>query len=95
MVIEAPARRLGISVGEAMSLPSLARGRLVAGHRGLDRRISSVNMMEVPDIGGYVRAGELLVTTAYPLRDDARSMHQLVLMLAGKVLAGLALKPGR
>jgi len=90
-----PVLRLGISVAEAMSLPSLARGRLVAGRNGLDRRISSVNMMEVPDIGGYVRAGELLVTTAYPLRDDAHAMNELVHILAAKDLAGLALKPGR
>jgi purine catabolism regulator len=94
-VVLESARRLGITVAEAMSLPSLARGRLVAGRGGADRRISSVNMMEVPDIGAYVRAGELLVTTAYPLRDDARAMNQLVQMLAGRDLAGLALKPGR
>ena len=95
MLTEAPVRRLGITVGEAMSLPSLAHGRLVAGRGGSTRRISSVNMMEVPDIGAYVRAGELLVTTAYPLRGDAAAMKELVQMLAGKDLAGLALKPGR
>ncbi len=86
---------MGISVREALRLPSLARGRLVAGARGLDRRITSVNMMEVPDIGAYVRAGELLVTTAYPLRDDAAALDELVGMLASRDLAGLALKPRR
>ena len=86
---------MGISVREALRLPSLARGRLVAGVRGLDRRITSVNMMEVPDIGAYVRAGELLVTTAYPLRDDAAALDELVGMLASRDLAGLALKPRR
>jgi len=88
-------RRVGITVGEALAFPSLARGRLVAGRSGLGRRISSVNMMEVPDIEAYVRAGELLVTTAYPLRDDARAVNELVQILVGKDLAGLALKPGR
>jgi purine catabolism regulator len=86
---------MGITVREALVLPSLARGRLVTGERGLERRITSVNMMEVPDIGAYVRAGELLVTTAYPLRDDARAVNDLVKMLASRGLAALALKPGR
>ena len=87
--------RVGITVREALFLPSLGRGRLVAGERGLERRITSVNMMEVPDIGAYVRAGELLVTTAYPLRNDARAVNELVQMLANRGLAALALKPGR
>ena len=92
---EAAGHRVGITVREALFLPSLGRGRLAAGERGLDRRITSVNMMEVPDIGAYVRPGELLVTTAYPLRDDARAVNELVKMLAGRGLAALALKPGR
>src|SRR5207244_1243583 len=93
--VEPATHRVGITVREALALPSLARGRLAAGARGLERRITSVNMMEVPDIGAYLRAGELLVTTAYPLRDDARAVNELVQMLALKGLAGLALKPGR
>ena len=93
--VEPAVHRVGITVREALVLPSLARGRLVAGERGLERRITSVNMMEVPDIGAYVRAGELLVTTAYPLRDDARALDELVTMLAARGLAALALKPGR
>jgi len=93
--VEPATHRVGITVREALVLPSLARGRLAAGARGLERRITSVNMMEVPDIGAYLRAGELLVTTAYPLRDDARAVNELVQMLALKGLAGLALKPGR
>jgi purine catabolism regulator len=93
--VDAAGRRVGITVREALMLPSLARGRLVAGAGGLERRITSVNMMEVPDIGAYVRPGELLVTTAYPLRDDTRAVNELVHMLATRELAGLALKPGR
>lgn len=93
--VEPAVHRVGITVREALLLPSLHRGRLVAGAGGLERRITSVNMMEVPDIGAYVRAGELLVTTAYPLRDDARAVNDLVKMLAGRGLAALAFKPGR
>lgn len=85
----------GITVGEAMQLRSLAGARVVAGQAGRQRVIRSVNMMEVPDIAAYVREGELLVTTAYPLRDDMSALTKLVPLLAARRLAGLALKPGR
>lgn len=85
----------GISVREALELPSLASARLIAGEAGLDRRIRSVNMMEVPDIEPWLREDELLVTTAYPLRESGRSLVDLVRLLTERGLAGLAVKPGR
>ena len=91
--IEAPVT--GISVREALELPSLAAARLLAGEAGLDRRIRSVNMMEVPDIERWLREDELLVTTAYPLRDGAGGLADLVRLLTEHGLAGLAVKPGR
>jgi purine catabolism regulator len=87
--------RIGITVEEAMGLPSLAHARVIAGRAGLGRSIRSVNVMEVPDIARWVREDELLVTTAYPLRDDADALVRLVPMLAERRLAALALKPGR
>jgi PucR family transcriptional regulator, purine catabolism regulatory protein len=82
-------------VEEALALPGLAGARLVAGAAGSGRRIRSVNMMEVPDIAAWLREGELLVTTAYPLRDHARALPDLIRLVADRGLAGLALKPGR
>jgi purine catabolism regulator len=51
--------------------------------------------MEVPDILRWVEADELLLTTAYPLRDDRAALADLVPGLAERGLAGLALKPAR
>ena len=45
----------GISVREALELPSLSPARVLAGEAGLERRIRSVNMMEVPDIERWLR----------------------------------------
>ena len=60
----------GVTVREILRLPPLANARLVAGESGLDRRVLHVNVMEVPDILPWVEPDELLLTTAYPLRDD-------------------------
>ncbi len=85
----------GITVAEAMALPCFSGARIIAGQGGRDRLIRSVNMMEVPDIGRYVLPGELLVTTAYPLRQDPEALARLVPLLVERALACLALKPNR
>lgn len=51
--------------------------------------------MEVPDILPWVQSDELLLTTAYPLRDDRAALSMLVPELAAKGLAGIAVKPDR
>lgn len=83
-----------LSLREAMTMAEpLRRSRLVAGDRGLDNIVQSVNVMEVPNILDWVRPGELLVTTMYPLRDDPGAVKALVPKLAEKGLAGLAVTP--
>jgi purine catabolism regulator len=85
----------GVPLREVLGLESLAGARVVGGASGLDRRVRRVSVMEVPDILRWVNADELLLTTAYPLRDDPAALVALVPELAAKGLAGLALKPAR
>jgi purine catabolism regulator len=83
-----------LTLREALTMVEpLRKSRVVAGKQGLDNVVESVNVMEVPDILDWVRAGELLVTTMYPLRDDAAAIETLVPCLAEKGLAGLAITP--
>ena len=83
-----------LTLREALTMVEpLRKSRVVAGKRGLDNVVESVNVMEVPDILDWVHQGELLVTTMYPLRDDAAAIETLVPRLAEKGLAGLAVTP--
>jgi purine catabolism regulator len=84
-----------ISVSRALDLPPLQHARVLAGMAGLERRVRHVNVMEVPDILPWVQPDELLLTTAYPLRDDRAALGTLVPELAAKGLAGIAIKPDR
>lgn len=68
---------------------------VVAGRAGLDRIVERVNVMEVPDILDFVRPNELLVTTAYPLRERSEELATLVQALDDAGLAGLGVKLGR
>jgi purine catabolism regulator len=84
-----------ITLRRALDLPPLRHARVLAGGADLERRVRQVNVMEVPDILPWVQADELLLTTAYPLRDDRAALGTLVPQLAAKGLAGIAVKPDR
>ena len=84
-----------ISLSELLKLPTLTHARVVGGHEGLRRPVRGINVMEVPDILDWVKPDELLLTTAYPLRDDPVALDALIPRLAERGLAGIALKPGR
>lgn len=77
-----------------MQLPCLERARLVAGAEGSARRIRVVNIMEVPDIVRWMRGGELLLTTAYPVKDDSSALLRLISALDNRGVSALAVKFG-
>jgi purine catabolism regulator len=84
-----------ISLARALQLGPLREARVVAGSAGIERPIRHVNVMEVPDILPWVQPDELLLTTAYPLRDERARLETLVPELAARGLAGIAIKPDR
>ncbi|MBI2762587.1 MAG: PucR family transcriptional regulator ligand-binding domain-containing protein [Chloroflexi bacterium] len=84
-----------IRLTDIVRLPILRAAQVVGGAAGLDRVVRSVNVMEVPDILEWVKPDELLLTTAYPLRDDPAALAALIPQLAERGLAGIALKPTR
>src|SRR3954471_2180787 len=85
----------GVPLRKPLRLPPLLRARVVAGAAGLDRLVSQINVMEVPDILPWVKPGQLLLSTAYPLRDERAALDALVPGLAERGLAGFAIKPAR
>lgn len=84
---------MGLTVREALRLPALSEAVLLAGEAGLDRVITSVNIMEVPNIARFVKKDELLLTTVYPIKDDPEAQANLISTLVNKGLAALAIKP--
>lgn len=84
-----------ISVADVMSLPAMRGAQVLAGHHGLNRAVRSVNIMEVPDVEAFVRSGDLLLTTAYPIHHDPSILNSLVKFFHERGLAALAIKRGR
>ena len=61
----------GVTVAELVETTALARATLRAGGEGLGRAVHRVQWMEVlDDFADYLAPGDLLLTTAYNLRDD-------------------------
>lgn len=84
-----------LTMREALRLPALHGSRIVAGSSGLDRQVTAANVMEVPDIESFIHAGDLLLTTAYPIRGREGGLRSLVDELVAHGVAGLAIKLGR
>ena len=90
-----PTPALGVALHAVLASEVLHGATVLAGAAGLDRTVSRMNVMEVPDIAAWVRPGELLLTTGYPLRSDPERLAGLVTELAGRGVAALAVKVGR
>jgi purine catabolism regulator len=84
-----------ITVREALSIGGLKKGQVVAGRKGLERPIRYVDVMEVPDAPLWIRKDEMLVTTAYAIKDNLDALQQLVGELAARGASALVIKPER
>ncbi len=69
--------------------------RVRAGELGLDRQVKSVNMMDAPDIIHYLKPDELLLTTAYAIREQPDQLLLLIGQMAESDCAGLGIKTKR
>lgn len=85
----------GITVRELLGMEVLAGARVLSGQEGLDHRITKMNVMEVPDILDWVKAGEFLLTTAYSIRETPEKLTGLIEAMSSKGVAGLGIKTKR
>ncbi len=83
------------TVREAMTIGAFAKAELVAGHSGLDRKVEWVRVMETPETVNGLREGDLLITTAFAVKDDRDAQLALVDGIARARGAALVVKPER
>ncbi|WP_396933475.1 PucR family transcriptional regulator [Mycolicibacterium sp.] len=84
-----------LTLRELLDDEVLSGAELIAGSSGLDRAISAVNVMTVPDIGRWVRQDEFLLATGYPLPRDDEDQAKLLVDLHQLGLAGIGIKLDR
>src|SRR5882672_9366165 len=79
------------TVREAMRFGAFATAKLVGGAEGVDRSIEWVRSMETPEV--QPRAGDLMFTTGFPIKDDTAAQIALVGRIAESGGAGLVVRP--
>uniref|UniRef100_UPI00286EEACB PucR family transcriptional regulator n=1 Tax=Anaerosporobacter sp. TaxID=1872529 RepID=UPI00286EEACB len=78
-----------------INLPSMEGCRVLTGEESLNNKIQGANVIEVPDIIDWLRPADVLITTAFPFRDDLSQLVNLLEQFAEKGIAGIAIKPKR
>ncbi|MFB5677544.1 PucR family transcriptional regulator [Paenibacillus terreus] len=84
-----------LTVEDALTIYPLSEGKLAAGKKGVTRMISSINLMDAPDVINWMKEGELLLTTAYAIRDSPEEFVTLLQKLNERGSSGLGIKLGR
>lgn len=84
-----------MNVVDLMNVPQFQTMKVIAGEQGVDRDITTVTMMDAPDIIRFLKEGELLVTTAYHVKDDVDSLLYLIEEMSARQCTALAIKTKR
>jgi purine catabolism regulator len=74
-----------VTVAQILGLDVLKEAKLLAGREGLDRRVTSVTVGEVPDIADWLSGGEMVLSTLYAVSGDRDRQREFCrrVMLAG------------
>lgn len=86
---------MNLSVEEALHVFPFSEAKLIAGDEGKSRIIKSINTMDAPDVANWIKTGELLLTTAFAIKDAPGDFLRLLQKLNERGSAGIGIKLGR
>ncbi|HDR8142832.1 TPA: PucR family transcriptional regulator ligand-binding domain-containing protein [Bacillus cereus] len=80
---------------DIMKIPIFNQAKLIAGHKGVEQEVYTVNMMDAPDIIHFLKKNELLVTSAYHFKDDMYALRELIIQMKKQGCTALGIKTKR
>ena len=86
---------MGLNISQMLEMECFAGARVIAGSRGINREVHLVTVMEVPDMAQWSTEHELILTAAYPFKDNTDAIMPVVQQLYSKNVACFAIKLGR
>ncbi|NLN48916.1 MAG: hypothetical protein GX154_07530 [Clostridiales bacterium] len=86
---------MNVLIKDIMDLSIFQEAKVVGGHNGLNKEVSSVTVAEVPDAADWLKGGELVVTTGYFIKDNDDSQKKWMTDLIKGGATALAIKPDR
>lgn len=85
-----------MTVYELLQVPSLKNNlKVIAGESGLDRKISSVTVIDTPDGLNWLRGNEVVITTAYAVSDKEETFIEFTKEVIHKGISALVVKLDR
>lgn len=69
---------MGVTVKALLKTSDFNNFEVLTGRKGLNRIISSVSVMDAPDIHKWLKGGEILMTTGYIMKDDTSKFLDLI-----------------
>ncbi|EOR23210.1 purine catabolism regulatory protein [Niallia nealsonii AAU1] len=84
-----------MKLAEILQKPIFDKVEVIAGHTGLNKEIKHITMMDAPDIVDYLNPNDLLVTTAYHLKDKPGVLLSLIKSMQEKDCTALGIKSKR
>lgn len=73
-----------ITLDKLLTINVLESYEVVAGTKHLDRRVSSVSVLETPEFEKYIIENSLILTTLYPIKEDVNLFKKLLHVLKEK-----------
>jgi purine catabolism regulator len=84
---------MGITVRQMLRIPELNRMKVIAGESGLDTNyVTTVTVLDAPDIQRWVHGGEFVITSGYILKDDPDSLARIIECLSRGGMAAIGIK---
>jgi purine catabolism regulator len=84
-------RLIAMKVANALKLGSLRGAKVVAGQDGLDREVRWAHVIEIPDPRNAIRAGQLVLTTAFGWPRDESALKEMIQAFVATGIAGVGL----
>ncbi len=86
---------MSVTLRELLETPLLKGITVLAGHRGLDRQVTSVTVLDAPDGVNWLQGGELVITSGYIFRDDPLGLIPIISTLQSRGMSCFAIKVSR
>lgn len=83
------------TVEDMLNLKSFQGAQIIAGKEYIVNEVLNICVMEVPDITDYVKRGDFLITTLYPLVNNEDKMKSFISDLSKAGLSGIGIKLNR
>lgn len=84
-----------MTISDFLRLPNFSDLRLLAGHGGLQRKLSNVTVADTPDGANWLTGGKFVITTACMLRNREGDLLDFLQTLHLHKAAGLGIKENR